>query len=330
MQAQILRQCAVAAMASFFGLGALVAPSASQAQEAWPSKPIRWVVPYAAGGTSDILSRRIAHKLSERLGQPILIDNKTGAGGNIGTDFVAKSPPDGYTWVLGNFGPISVNPSLYANLPYDPQKDLVPITLLMAYANVLLVNPTFGPTTVKGLIEAAREKPIFYAGNGVGTSLHLTGELFARSAGVRFTHVPYKGGPPGLNDAMAGVVPMAIDPVSTALPLVKSGRLLAVAVTSTERSPLMPDVPTVAESGLPNFEVTGWVGVLVPRGTPEPVVQRLVKEFTAIMQLPEFKQVVDEMGSFVPPLGPEHFARFIRSETAKWHDVVRDANLKAN
>ncbi|MEO5670441.1 MAG: tripartite tricarboxylate transporter substrate binding protein [Ramlibacter sp.] len=308
---------------------ALVAGAGAQAQAAWPTKPIKWVVPYAAGGTSDILTRLVAQKLTERLGQPVLIDNKVGAGGNLGTDFVAKSAPDGYTWVLGNIGPISVNPAMYKNLPYDPEKDLVPITLLMAYANVLLVNPNFGPTTVKELIASAKTKPIPYAGNGVGTSLHLTGELFGRSAGVPMTHVPYKGGPPGLNDAMAGIVPMAIDPISTALPLVKAGKLKAVAVTSLERSTLLPDVPTVAESGLPNFEVIGWVGVLVPRGTPANITARMVNEFNAIMQTEELKKAVADMGSFVPPLGPDHFAKFIRTETVKWREVVNGANLKA-
>ncbi|HSH89799.1 MAG TPA: tripartite tricarboxylate transporter substrate binding protein [Ramlibacter sp.] len=318
-----------AALSALAACCALALGAGAHAQTAWPSKPIKWVVPYAAGGTSDILTRLIAQKLTERLGQPVLIDNKTGAGGNLGTDFVAKSAPDGYTWVLGNFGPISVNPTLYKNLPYDPERDLVPITLLMAYANVLLVNPSFGPSTVKEVIASAKTKPIPYAGNGVGTSLHLTGELFARSAGVKMTHVPYKGGPPGLNDAMAGIVPMAIDPISTALPLVKAGKLKAVAVTSAERSELLPDVPTVAESGLPNFEVIGWVGVLVPRGTPPAITSRMVSEFTAIMQTPELKKAVADMGSFVPTLGPEHFAKYIRSETVKWRDVVNGANLKA-
>jgi tripartite-type tricarboxylate transporter receptor subunit TctC len=309
---------------------ALAGGAPAKAQDAWPSRPITWVVPYAPGGTSDVLARFIARKLGERLGQPVLIDNKTGAGGNLGTDHVAKSAPDGYTWVLGNIGPMSVNASLYRNLPYDPEKDFAPITLLMAYANVLLANPATGPKSVADLIAQAKKKPVAFAGNGVGTSLHLTGALFSLKAGVPLLHVPYKGGPPGLNDAMAGIVPMAIDPIASSLPLVKAGRLRAIAVTSSQRSELLPDVPTVAESGLPGFEVTGWVGVLVPKGTPAPIVSRLVTEFTRIMELPELERTVADMGSFIPPLGPDHFAQFIHSETVKWREVVQSANLQAN
>jgi tripartite-type tricarboxylate transporter receptor subunit TctC len=309
--------------------GVLAHRTASAQPAAWPSKPIRWVVPYAAGGTSDIFARDVAQRLGERLGQPILIDNRTGAGGNVGTDFVAKSPPDGYTWVLGNIGPMAVNASLYKSLPYDPQRDLVPITLLLAYPNVIVANPASGPQSVKQLLEMAKRQPVDYAGNGVGTSLHLTGELLARSAGVKLTHVPYRGETPGLADAMAGTVPMAITPIASALPLVKGGKLRALAVTGPQRAEQLPDVPTVAEAGLPGFEVTGWVGVLVPRGTPAPIVDRLVAEFTAVMALPEIKRVVSEMSSFVPPLGPAYFAKFIQTETAKWREVVVGANLKA-
>ncbi len=324
------RRDALLALPALIAAGGVLAHRTASAQPAaWPSKPIRWVVPYAAGGTSDIFARDVAQRLGERLGQPILIDNRTGAGGNVGTDFVAKSPPDGYTWVLGNIGPMAVNASLYKSLPYDPQRDLVPITLLLAYPNVIVANPASGPQSVKQLLEMAKRQPVDYAGNGVGTSLHLTGELLARSAGVKLTHVPYRGETPGLADAMAGTVPMAITPIASALPLVKGGKLRALAVTGPQRAEQLPDVPTVAEAGLPGFEVTGWVGVLVPRGTPAPIVDRLVAEFTAVMALPEIKRVVSEMSSFVPPLGPAYFAKFIQTETAKWREVVVGANLKA-
>lgn len=324
------RRDALLALPALIAAGGVLAHRIASAQPAaWPSKPIRWVVPYAAGGTSDIFARDVAQRLGERLGQPILIDNRTGAGGNVGTDFVAKSPPDGYTWVLGNIGPMAVNASLYKSLPYDPQRDLVPITLLLAYPNVIVANPASGPQSVKQLLEMAKRQPVDYAGNGVGTSLHLTGELLARSAGVKLTHVPYRGETPGLADAMAGTVPMAITPIASALPLLKGGKLRALAVTGPQRAEQLPDVPTVAEAGLPGFEVTGWVGVLVPRGTPAPIVDRLVAEFTAVMALPEIKRVVSEMSSFVPPLGPAYFAKFIQTETAKWREVVVGANLKA-
>jgi tripartite-type tricarboxylate transporter receptor subunit TctC len=331
MQSNRSRRQALTTIAALAGAVAWApGPARAQAAGGWPSRPIRWVNPYAAGGTSDFLARDLANRLGERLGQPIVIDNKTGAGGNVGTELVAKSPPDGYTWVLGNIGPMSVNASLYRSLPYSPETDLVPITLLAAYSNLIVANLESGPRTAPELLERARLKPVPYAGNGVGTSLHLTGELLARSAGVQLQHIAYRGEPPGLTDVMAGVVPIGITPMASGLPLVKAGRLRALAVTGAERSPLLPDVPTVAESGVPGFEVIGWFGILVPRGTPTPIVDRLVAEFTAVMQLPEVKTLVnDTMASFVPPLGPAYFADFIRSEGVKWRKVVLAANLKA-
>lgn len=301
------------------------------AQQAWPARPMRWVVPYSAGGTSDILTRAVGQKLSERLGQQVVIDNKPGAGGNIGTDFVAKAAPDGYTWILGNIGPMSVNVTMYKNLPYDPQKDFTPISLLLAYPNIILVNADSPLKSLQELLAQARKSPMTYAGNGVGTSLHLTGELLARMAGVKLIHVPYKGDAPGLADLMGGVVPFNISPIASPMSLLRAGRIRALAVTGTERHPLLPNVPTVAESGVPGFDVTGWVGVLVPKGTPQPIVDRLVSEFkTVMLQDPDIKKLVqDDMLSYVPPMGPEHFANFIRTETAKWREVVRGANLSA-
>jgi len=296
----------------------------------WPAKPVKWVVPYSPGGASDVLARVVAQQLSERLGKPVVIENKGGAGGNVGTEYVAKSAPDGYTIVLGNIGPISVSQSLYNNLSYDAEKDLAPITLLMAYANVLVVNTAFPPKTVKELIQysKAQAAPLSYGTSGVATSLHLAAELFAKTTGMRMTHVPYKGGTPALNDVMGGHIPAAFDPMASSLPLVKSGKLRALAVTSSERSALMPDVPTVAESGFPGFEVIGWIGVLAPKNTPQPVIDRLVRDFTAVMEMPDIRRAVTDMGSFIPTLGPDHFAKFIHSETVKWRDVVRSANIK--
>jgi tripartite-type tricarboxylate transporter receptor subunit TctC len=298
--------------------------------EAWPQRRITWVVPYSAGGASDTLTRVVGQKLGERLGQTVIIENKPGAGGNIGTDAVAKAAPDGYTWVLGNIGPMAVNPTLYKDVPYDPQADFTPISLLMAYGNVLLVNPDFQVKTFPELLKYAKTHDVPYAGNGVGTSLHLTGAMLAQRAGIRMIHVPYKGAPPGLNDTMAGVVPMAIATMASALPLVKGGKLRALAVTSPQRAPQLPDVPTVAEQGLPGFQVTGWVGLLVPKGTPAPIVERLVAEVDSVMQLPAVRQLIDKMGSYVPPLGPGYFAKFIRSETKRWHDVIKTANIKVD
>jgi len=307
---------------------AMLAVSTALAQ-AWPNKPIRLVNPYTSGGTSDILARAIAVKLGERLGQPVIVESKPGAGGNIGTDYVAKAPPDGYTLVLGNIGPMSVNSSMYKSMPFDAQKDLAPISLLLAYPNIILVNNTFGPKTLKELIDYAKVINLPYAGNGVGTSLHLTGELLARKAGIKLTHIPYKGDAPGLNDVMGGAVQMNISPIASPMQLVKAGKLRALAVTGPQRSELLPDVPTASEAGVPGFEVTGWIGVLAPAGTPPAIMSRLVSEFNYVMQTPELKRLVVEMASFVPPMGPEYFTKFIQTETVKWREVVQGANLKA-
>jgi tripartite-type tricarboxylate transporter receptor subunit TctC len=316
--------------AATWGVLAVLLCSAQALAENWPAKPIKWVIPYAAGGTSDTLVRIVGQKLGERLGQPIIVENKAGAGGNLGTDFVAKSTPDGYTLLLGNIGPMAVNRTLTKNLPYDPERDLVPISLLMAYGNVIMTNNDFEAKTLGDLLQYAKTRNVAFAGNGVGTSLHLTGEMLAQRAGLKLTHVPYRGGPPGMVDAMAGVVPLVIEPMSSSIPMITGGKLRALAVTSPQRSPQLPNVPTVAEAGLPGFEVTGWVGVLVAKGTPEPVVRRLVTEFTSIMDLPEIRKAVTEMGSYVPPLGPDYFTKYIASETARWGDLIRSANIKSD
>ncbi len=310
------------------GAAVLAAPAAF-AQAAWPNKPIRWINPYAPGGTTDMIARAVAQKLGERLGQQVIVENKPGAGGNIGTDLVAKAPPDGYTWVLGNIGPMSINTTMYKNMPFDAQKDFTPISLLIAYANVIIVNASSPFKTLGELLQAAKTTPQTYAGVGVGTSLHLTGELLARTANVKLTHIPYKGAAPGLQDLMGGVVALNISPIGSPMQLIKAGRVRPLAVTGPERSTLLPDVPTVAELGYPGFEVTGWLGLLVPRGTPQPIVNRLVTETTAVMQMPEIRKVVNEdMASYVPPLGPDYFTKFIASENRKWREVVTAADIK--
>ena len=305
-----------------------LAPALASAQADWPQHPIKWVIPYSAGGTSDMLARLVGAKLSERLGQPVIIDNRAGASGNMGTDYVAKSAPDGYTIVLGNIGPLAVNRTLMKSLPYDPEKDLIPISLLMAYGNVIMVNNDVPVKSLKELIAMAKERSVPYAGNGVGTSLHLTGEFLAKRTGAKFTHVPYRSSPPGLSDTIAGSVPMAIAETAVSIPQLKAGKLRALAVSSPQRSAQLPDVPTVAEQGYPGFEMTGWVGVLVPKGTPEAITKRYVTEFTAIMNLPEIRHAVDDMAAYVPPLGPEYFAQYIRSETEKYRDLIKSANIK--
>jgi tripartite-type tricarboxylate transporter receptor subunit TctC len=321
------RRLVVGAVAAACAL--LAAPTAF-AQPNWPTRPIRIINPYAPGGTSDIIARAVAQKLGERLGQSVMVENKPGAGGNIGTDYVAKSPPDGYTLVLGNIGPMSVNSSMYKNMPFDPQKDLAPISLLMAYPNIILVNNDFGPQHLQELIEYAKKQVGPYAGHGVGTSLHLTGELLARKSGGKFTHVPYKGDAPGLTDVIGGQLQVAVSPIASPLPMIKAGKVRALAVTGPQRSEVLPDVPTVAEAGVPGFEVTGWISLLAPAGTPAPIMNRLVTEVTAVMQTPDIKRLVADNASFVPPLGPEYFTRFLQSETVKWREVVTAAKITAD
>lgn len=299
--------------------------------EVWPTKPVKWIVPYPPGGSTDILARLVGQKLSERLGQPVIIENKSGAGGNIGTDYVAKSAPDGYTIVMANIGPIAINPSLYKNLPYDPAKDLAPVTMLMSVPNLLVANPQFPAKSVKEFIEYAKAQtnPVSYATPGVGTSLHLSGELFAASAGIRMTHVAYKGSGPGLTDTMAGHVPVMFDNMPSALQMVKAGKLRALAITSSQRSPLLPDVPTVAESGIPGYEVAGWFGVMAPSRTPSSIISRMNEEFSTILKMPDVRTKILEMGGIISGDGPEPFAKFVRGEAEKFSKVVKTANIKA-
>jgi tripartite-type tricarboxylate transporter receptor subunit TctC len=308
-------------------------PFAAALAQEWPTRPIRWIVPQPPGGTADFIARAVAEKVSQRLGQPIIIDNKPGAGGNLGTDLGAKAQPDGYTIVLGTIGPIAVNSSLYKQLPFDPEHDLVPITLLADYPCVILANPAYVEKTRLSLasLSAHQGTPLNYASPGVGTSPHLAAELFAMTSGAKLTHVPYKGSAAGLNDVVAGHVPLMVDALQpTALSFVRGGRLTAIAVTSATRTPNLPDVPTVAEAGMPGFQVTGWMGVLAPRGTPEPIVGRLDKELSAVLALPEIKALFAEKGAMnIPPTGREHFRQFIRSETDTWRKVVKTANIQA-
>ncbi|MGE8687917.1 MAG: Bug family tripartite tricarboxylate transporter substrate binding protein [Achromobacter sp.] len=316
------------ALALAAGLALCMGPAAAQAP--WPSQPIKWTVPYPPGGSTDMLARLVSHKLGERLGQPVIVENKAGAGGNVGTDFAVKQPADGYTIVMGNIGPISINPALYPDLPYQPQRDLAPVTMLMSVPNLLVVNPALPVRSVQELIAYARKtpEPMGYATPGAGTSLHLAGELFASSAGLRLTHVPYRGSAPGLNDTVAGHVPMMFDNMPSALQLVKAGKLRALAITSAARSPQLPDVPTMAEAGLPGYEIAGWFGVLAPAATPGPVVERLNKELLAVLAMPDVREQIGAMGGIIAAEGPAGFGRYIASETEKWGALVRSAQIK--
>ena len=293
--------------------------------QAWPAKPIKWIVPFAPGGTTDILARTIGEKLARALGQPVIIENKPGAGGGVGAEFTAKAPPDGYTIMGGTISTHAINASLYKSLPYDPVKDFVPITLIVRLPNMLVVNPDVPAKNVAELIALLKANPAKYtfASSGNGTSQHLSGELFKAMAGVEMQHIPYKGSPPALQDVVSGQVTMTFDNITTAWPLAKAGKLRALAVTTAKRASIAPDVPTLAESGLPGYEVGSWQGVFAPAGTPPEIVKRLNAEIVKIINLPDVKEKLLGLGA--EPVGntPEEFAVLVKAEIVKWADVVK-------
>jgi tripartite-type tricarboxylate transporter receptor subunit TctC len=323
----LLRTAAAAACAL---LGTLFATLA--AAQDYPARPIKLIVPFAPGGGSDVLARIVGQKLSESFKQPVLIDNRPGAGGNLGTDAVAKATPDGYTLVLGVVGPISINVSLFDNLPYDPVKDLAPITQAVSVTNLLVVNPSLGVNSVAELIALARSKPnsLSFASGGTGTAGHLAAELFKSMAGLQMTHVPYRGSGPAINDLIGGQVQLFFDNMPSALPHARTGRLKALGVTTAKRSSAAPDIPTIAESGLPGFEANNWYGFLTTAGTPKPIIEKLHREIVRILQLPDVKEKLAAQGAEVIGNTPEEFAQVIRDEIPKWRKVVRESGAKAN
>jgi tripartite-type tricarboxylate transporter receptor subunit TctC len=311
---------------------ALCAGAVDAAAQGWPSKPIKYVVPFAPGGTTDLLARTISEKLSVALGQPVVVENKPGAGGGVGADFTAKSAPDGYTIMGGTISTHAINASLYSNLPYDPVKDFVAITLIARLPNMLVINPSIPANNVSELIALMKANPGKYtfASSGNGTSQHLSGELFKSMAGVDMQHIPYKGSPPALQDVVGGQVSMTFDNITTALPLAKAGKLRALAVTTTKRSAAAPDVPTLAESGLPGFEVGSWQGVFAPAGTPSEIVRRLNAEIVKIINTPEVREKLVALGA--DPVGDtsEQFTAYVKTEVVKWSEVVEKSGAKVD
>jgi tripartite-type tricarboxylate transporter receptor subunit TctC len=299
--------------------------------QAWPSKPIRIVVPFAPGGPADLMPRLIGPKLTEAWGQPVVVENKPGAGGNIGMDTVAKSAPDGYTLVIGPNGNLVVNPHLYANLPYDVTKDFAPVTLLATFSNVLVVNPEVPAKTVAELIALAKAKPaaLSYGSPGTGSQPHLGGEFLKLLAGIDIVHVPYNGTAPALRDLLGGQITFMFAQTSAALPQIQSGKLRALGVASLKRSPQLPEVPTIAESGLPGFEAVSWYALLAPAGTPKEVVTKLQVEIARILQLPDIREKLAGLGG--EPVGntPEQLTAMLKSESARYADIVKRANIKA-
>jgi len=300
--------------------------------QAWPSKPIKWVVPFAPGGTTDILARTVGEKLALALGQPVVIENKPGAGGGVGAEYTAKSAPDGYTIMGGTISTHAINASLYKSLPYDPVKDFVAITLIARVPNMLVINPDVPAKDVKELIALLKGNPNKYsfASSGNGTSQHLSGELFKSMSGTDMQHIPYKGSPPALQDVMGGQVTMTFDNITTAWPLAKAGKLRALAVTTAKRSSIAPDVPTLAESGLPGFEVGSWQGVFAPAGTPPEIVKRLNTEIVKILNLPDVREKLGGLGAEIVANSPEEFSALVKSEVVKWADVVKKSGAKVD
>jgi tripartite-type tricarboxylate transporter receptor subunit TctC len=308
-------------------LGALLAARALA--DEYPVRPITLIVPYAAGGGNDVIARIVADKMSLALGQPMVIENRGGAGGSIATRQVAKSEPDGYTLGLGGTGTLAIDPTLYSNVGYDPRKDFEPVGLIATSALVVLVNPSVPAHSIKELIALAGKQPLNFASAGSGSGIHLGTELFASMAGITLTHVPYKGSGPALTDLLGGHVAIYFSSLPPAIGLVKEGKLRALAVTGPTRSAIFPDLPTVAEAGLPGYEAVLHYGIVAPAGTPAPIIEKLNKALRAALANPEVTARITADGAEPLPSTPAEYAADIDREETKWSDIVRKAGAKA-
>lgn len=295
-----------------------------------PTKPIRMLVGFAPGGGTDATARPIAQKLSEALGQQVIVDNRPGAAGNIATEIIINSNPDGYTILMGTIAALAINPSLYGNLPFDPEKGLAPIIQAVDSTNILTLHPSVAAGSVKELIALAKSKPLNAGSSGVGGTGHLALELFNTMAGVKMTHIPYKGGGPAIIDLVAGNINLIFATAASAVPQIKAGRVKGIAVTTIKRSQLVPDLPTISEAGLKGFDANNWYGLLAPAKTPRPIIDRLNAETTKILNMPDIKTILFNQGLDVAPGTPEQFAAYIKSERAKWAKVIKASGAKAN
>nr|WP_257022459.1 tripartite tricarboxylate transporter substrate binding protein [Pigmentiphaga litoralis] len=306
---------------------------AALAQDAWPNRPINWVVPFAPGGSTDVVARTLGQEMSKSLGQPVIIENRPGAAGGVGAAYVARAKPDGYTLFGGTISTHAINASLYKNLSYDPVKDFAPVSLIAYVPNVLMVDAKLPIHSVQELIAYAKAQPgkLTFASSGAGTSTHLAGELFADTIQVPMTHVPYKGSPQALQDVVAGLVPFLFDQLTAGEAMIKAGRLRALAVTSPKRSALAPNVPTMAEAGLPNFEMVSWQALYAPQGTPPNVVQRLNAEVVKALQNPEVRQkMTQQLGMEVVGSTPAELQAFMAKEIPRWAELVQKSGATAN
>ena len=316
-------------MITFYPLWVAVAAAAplTALAQTFPTKPIRMLVGFAPGGGTDTAARAVAAKLSERLGQQVVIDNRPGAAGNIATELTVSAVPDGHTLLLGSIASFSVNPSLYKSLPFDPLKDLAPLTRRADSTNILVTHPSANAKTVKELIAQAKSRTLNAGSSGIGGTGHLAIELFNLQTGVKMTHVPYKGGGPAIIDLLAGNIHLIFATAASAVQHVKAGKINALGVTTLKRWTFMPDIPTINEAGVPGFETNNWYGFMVPLQTPKPVIAQLNKEITAILLMPDVKDYLFRQGMDVAPGTPEDFAKYIKSETVKWEKVIKAAGL---
>lgn len=324
----LITKALLSAVAGGISLGAAFPAAAA---DAYPSKPIKWVVPFTPGGAMDTMARTLGEKMSQSMKQPIVIENRPGAGGVIGSTTVAKSEPDGYTMMIVSIGH-AVNPSLYPRLPYDPVKDFEPVSLVGIVPNVLVINPAVKAGNVSELVALAKQQPgkLTFASAGSGTTIHLAGELFASMANVDILHVPYKGSAPAVTDLMGRQVDMMFDSVSSAKPYIDSGRLKPLAVTTAKRSSALPNVPTVAEAGIKGYELSGWYAVFVPAKTPQPVVNRINEELVKALKQPDVKARFAQIGAEPVGSSPAELASYLKSESSKWSEIVRARNIKAD
>jgi len=314
------------------GLSAAVLAAPVAQAQGYPNKPIRLICPFPPGGAVDIASRAIAAELSKNLGQPVTVDNRPGAGGNIGGTEAARSAPDGYTLFMTTSGIQAINPALYSKMPFDPNKDLMPVVGLVSLNNVLVLHPSVKANSVAEVIAMAKAQPgaVNYASSGSGTSIHMSGEMFKHLTGVNMVHIPYKGSAPALNDLLGGQVMMMFDNIPSALPHIKSGRLRALATTGAKRDPLLPELPTVAEAGVSGYESGVWFGLAVAAGTPKEIIAKLNAEAVKGTKAPEFVKRMTELGYNIMGTSPETMSDMLRAETNRWGPIVKASGAKAD
>ena len=308
----------------------LTAPSAFAQAPGFPTKPVRWVVPFPPGGSADLMARMTAPELGKALGQQVVVENRPGASAIVGAEYVAKAAPDGHTVLQCNVGQFAINPSLYPKLPYDPLRDFNPITVIASIDNVMVVTPSLPVNSVRELIELARKRPgeLNFTSSGAGSLTHLTGELMKLHANIKMTHISYKGSAPAAVDTMAGFVQIMYDNLPATLENIKSGRLRALAILSRERSPVLPNVPTLHESGFPGYDMVSWQCVAAPAGAPKLVIDRLYTEIATILKTPAIRDRMATLGARVVANTPDEFAKYLRDESAKWSRAVKDAGIK--